>query len=112
MKLSNQFRNIIKKEITKLENGTFLIKIHGDSMVNANINDGDTVLVKESKEFVSGEIVLAYKNRKAMIKRFISDDKPPFVYLRPENPKYENIVFTEDVRLKGKVISVLKNNYS
>ncbi len=78
-------------------------------MVNANMNDGDTVLVEESKEFVSGNIVLAYKDGEATVKRFISDDKPPYVYLKPENPKYQNILCTDDVELRGKVISVFKN---
>jgi len=45
------------------------------------------------------------------IKRFISDDKPPYVYLKPENPNYKNISFSDDIRLTGKVISVLKNGY-
>lgn len=82
----------------------------GDSMINAGIDDGDTVLVQTKKEFVSGEIVYAQVGDEGTVKRFISDDRPPFVYLKPENPKYENIVFTEQVELKGKVISIFKNN--
>jgi len=80
-------------------------------MINAGIDDGDAVLVQSKKEFVSGEIVYAQIEDGGTIKRFISEDKPPYVYLKPENPKYQNILFTDEVRLKGKVISVLKNNY-
>jgi len=58
---------------------------------------------------MSGEVVLAEQNGDTTIKRFISEDKPPYVYLKPENPKYKNILFEEDTELKGKVISVLKN---
>lgn len=101
----------ISSEIAKLKDEVFLLKISGDSMVNAGINDGDAVLVKSQKEFVSGDIVLAQIGDEATVKRFISDDTPPFVYLKPENPKYEAIPFTEQTRLKGKVISVLNNEF-
>ena len=59
---------------------------------------------------MSKEIVLADFGGESTIKRFISEDKPPYVYLKPENPKYNNILFTDEVRLKGKVVSVFKNN--
>ena len=38
----------------------------------------------------------------------MSEDKPPYLYLKPENPKYDIIYFTEEVILKGKVISIFK----
>jgi len=79
----------------------------GDSMINAGIDDGDVVLVQKAKEFSSGDIVLAYDSGEATIKRFVSEDKPPYVYLKPENPKYENILFTDEMRLDGKILSVL-----
>ena len=91
-----------------LKDQVFLLKINGDSMINAGIDDGDTVLVKQQKEFISGDIVLAKVGNQTTIKRFMSDDKPPYLYLKPENPKYDIIYFTEDVFLDGKVISILK----
>jgi repressor LexA len=101
----------ISSEIKELKNNVFILKVFGDSMINAGIENEDMVLVKEQKEFVSGDIVLADVAGDRTVKRFISDDKPPYVYLKPENPKYKNIVFTEDTELKGKVISILKNGY-
>lgn len=98
----------LSKEISQLNDDVFLLKITGDSMINAGIDDGDVVLVKSDKEFVSGDIVLANIGEKATVKRFISEDKPPYLYLKPENPKHKIIYFTEEVILKGKVISVLK----
>ncbi len=98
-------------EVSRLEDNVFLLKISGDSMINAGIDDGDVVLVKSQKEFTSGDIVLADIDGESSVKRFISDDKPPFVYLKPENPKYEIIPFTEQAQLKGKVISIIKNGY-
>ena len=87
-----------------------MLKVSGDSMINAGINDGDAVLVQTKKEFVTREIVYAEINGEGTIKRFISEDKPPYVYLKPENPNHDNIIFTEEVELKGKVISIFKNN--
>lgn len=101
----------VSTEIAKLNADTCLIKISGDSMVNAGINDGDIVLVQKKKEFSSGEIVLAYVEGEATVKRFISEDKPPYVYLKPENPKYENIPFRENMQIEGKIISILKTGY-
>lgn len=101
----------VSQEISRLAEEVFMLKVSGDSMINAGIDDGDAVLVQTKKEFVSGEIVYAQIGDESTIKRFMSDDKPPYVYLKPENPKYELIPFTHEMELKGKIISVLKNNY-
>lgn len=98
-------------KLEKLKSEIFLLKISGDSMINAGIKDGDVVLVKSQKEFISKDIVLAQIGDESTIKRFISEDKPPYVYLKPENPKYEIIPFTDEAELKGKVISILKNGF-
>lgn len=98
-------------EVAKLKGEVFLLKISGDSMINAGIDDGDVILVQSHKEFISGDIVLAQIDDGSTVKRFISEDKPPYVYLKPENPKYKVIPFTDETNLTGKVISVLKNGY-
>lgn len=95
--------------LAKLESDIFILKVSGDSMINAGIDDGDSVLVQSKKEFVSGDIVLAEVDGESTIKRFISEEKAPYLYLKPENPKYDIIYFTESVTMKGKVISVFKN---
>ena len=94
--------------VARFADQVFLLKVHGDSMINAGINDGDVVLVKSEKEFSSGDIVLAEVSGESTIKRFVSEDKPPYLYLKPENPEYKIIYFTEEVVLKGKVLSVVK----
>ena len=97
-------------QVAQLKDPVFILKVFGDSMINAGIDDGDMVLVKSDKEFVSGEIVLAQIGDSSTIKRFMSDDKPPYVYLKPENPNYKNIPFTDDVTLLGKVVQIIKNS--
>ena len=99
----------VSKDAALLREEVFLLKISGDSMINAGIDNGDVVLVQSKKEFVTNEVVLAQIDDEKTVKRFISDDSPPYVYLKPENPNYPLIPFTDSMRLVGKVISVLKN---
>lgn len=101
----------VGSDAAKLKDEVYLLKISGDSMINASIEDGDVVLVQKQKEFVSGDIVLAQIGSESTVKRFISQDKAPYVYLKPENPNYPNILFKDDTRLEGKVISILKDGY-
>ncbi|OGK09863.1 repressor LexA [Candidatus Roizmanbacteria bacterium RIFCSPHIGHO2_01_FULL_35_10] len=101
----------LSSDIAKLKDEVFILKVSGDSMINSGIDDGDLVLVKTEKEFVSGNVVLVQINDEVTIKRFISDDNPPYIYLKPENPKYDIIPATDKMTLKGKVISVLKESY-
>ena len=100
----------LSQEVSKL-NDVFLLKITGDSMINAGIDNGDIVLVKKQEHFISGDIVLArVEGSEATVKRFISEDKPPYTYLKPENPKYDIILWDDEAEMQGKVVGVLKNN--
>ena len=98
----------LSSDIAKLKDEVFILKVSGDSMINAGIDDGDLVLVKTEKEFVSGNVVLVQINDEVTIKRFISNDNPPYIYLKSENPKYDIIPATDKMTLKGKVISIFK----
>ena len=72
-------------------------------MINAGINDGDTLLVKKSKEFKSGDIVVARNDDGTTVKRFISEGGKR--YLKPENPAYKNIsIIPGEIHFDGKVI--------
>ncbi len=110
IEISGEWKQI-STDVSQFSDKVFLLKISGDSMINAGIEDGDIVLVKSEKEFVSGNIVLVRIGDNVTVKRFISDDKPPYIYLKPENPKYDIILATHEMKLEGKVISVLKNGY-
>lgn len=94
----------ISSDVSQLDDEVFIIKISGDSMLNAGINDGDHLLVKKEKEFKSGDIVLARNGSDTTVKRFISQDAAPYLFLKPENPKYKIIYFTDEITLLGTVI--------
>ena len=93
-------------EVSKLSDKIGLFKVQGDSMTGADINDGDIVVVKEAMEFKNGDIVLARSDDGTTIKRFVNASGK--IYLAPENPAYDRIAITPDLRLIGKVISKLE----
>jgi len=95
-------------DVARLNREVFFLKVSGDSMINAGIDDGDKVLVQVQKEFASGDVVLADTPNGSTIKRFVSDDNPPYIYLKPEKPRYEVIPFTDAMKLVGKVVSIIK----
>ena len=91
------------EKIDKSRDEVFVIQISGDSMINAGIGDGDMLLIKKSKEFKSGDIVVARTNDGTTVKRFIADGGKR--YLKPENPAYNNIIIIPgEVTFDGKVI--------
>lgn len=97
----------ISNDLSKLSDKIALFKIKGDSMIGAGLNDGDVVVIKYGvNEFNNGDIVLARNDDGITIKRFVNINEK--IYLLPENPKYEKIPFTPDLRLIGKLISKLE----
>ena len=87
------------------QEGFFLLRVRGDSMVNACILDGDLVLVKPQQEAPNGTIVVALVDGDATVKRFERGNG--HVKLIAENPAYEPIV-TTNVSLVGVVRGVIR----
>ena len=85
--------------------GYFLLRVRGDSMVNAGILDGDLVLVRPQHEASNGSIVVALVDGDATVKRF--ERSNGHVKLIAENPAYEPIV-TTNVSLVGLVRGVIR----
>ena len=90
--------------------GSFLLKVQGDSMINAHILDGDYVLVSPQATAASGEIVVALLGEEATVKRFVKTADG--IELKAENPKFKPIRVpideTESFRIVGKVMGVLR----
>ncbi|MBU4339183.1 transcriptional repressor LexA [Patescibacteria group bacterium] len=104
----------IEKEIVKQsKEDVFVIQVHGDSMINAGINNGNILLVRKTREFRSGDIVVARSDDGTTVKRFIAEADGRS-YLKPENPAYKNIPIFEDTIFDGKVImnlSLINKNH-
>ena len=69
--------------VTKSKDDVFIIRVQGDSMINIGIDNDDMLLVKDTGEFKSGDIVVAETNEGTTIKRFVIEDGR--VYFQPEN---------------------------
>lgn len=90
----------------KAEDNCFVLKVKGDSMVDAGILDGDRVVVKQQRTANNGEIVVALFEDEATVKRFFREKD--HIRLQPENSALEPII-TKDAQLVGRVIGVLRS---
>lgn len=83
----------------------FMLEVHGDSMIDAAICDGDYVVVREQHEAVNGDIVAALLDNEATVKTFRNDHG--HVWLIPHNPAYSPIDGSH-ANIMGKVVTVLR----
>ena len=91
------------------QGNNFILTVHGDSMINVGINDGDYLIVQEGQDAKNGEIVVALVNdgseSSATVKRFFKEKD--HIRLQPENDALEPIIAT-DVTVVGKVKGVFR----
>ena len=92
--------------VTSPFEGDFVLRVKGDSMIEAGILEGDLVVVKSTPTARDGEIVVAQIGEEATVKRLRRVDGR--VHLMPENAAYEPIVPEEEVTLAGVVVGVLR----
>lgn len=86
-------------------NQTFMLKVKGESMINAGIFDGDLVLVEQCQTARNGEMVVALIEDGATVKTFYKEKAA--IRLQPENDSMDPIIVT-DVKILGKVIGVFR----
>ena len=85
---------------------TFMLKVQGDSMINAGIYDGDFILVRQQDDAKDGEIVVALVNDDtATVKRFFREKN--CIRLQPENDTMDPII-VKDCVILGKVFGVFR----
>lgn len=87
----------------------FCLQCQGDSMINARIHDGDIVFVKKTDIVENGEIAVVIIDDEATLKRFFYYREQNLVILKPENPKYQDIILTgeqlEQVKVIGRAVA-------
>ena len=96
-------RNLVSSE------DVFLLRVEGDSMIEAHIQDGDFAMVKSQKNAENGEIVVVLIDDEATIKRIFK--KRDLIRLEPANPTMEPIVIKKGekkVTIVGKVIGIFR----
>ncbi len=88
-----------------LKNETFVLKVQGESMINAGINNGDYIIVSKENTARNGQIVVAMIDGNATVKTFYKEKD--YVRLQPENDTMEPII-VKDVQIVGKVVGLFR----
>ena len=93
-------------DLINTTSGTYMLRVRGDSMVDAHIMDGDLVVIREQQTAHDGDIVVAQVEENSVtLKRFFKERDR--VRLQPANEAYEP-QFYEDVRIQGKLVGVIR----
>lgn len=87
------------------DSAAFLLSVRGDSMIEAGINSGDYVVVKEQPSANNGDIVVALIDDGATVKRFYKEKD--HIRLQPENSSMDPII-TNNCSIAGKVVAVFR----
>ena len=88
-----------------LKNETFVLKVQGESMINAGINNGDYIIVSKENTARNGQIVVAMIDGNATVNTFYKEKD--HVRLQPENDTMEPII-VKDVQIVGKVVGLFR----
>ncbi len=84
---------------------TFALKVRGDSMINAHICHGDTVIL-EFREPRKGDIVAALIDGETTLKRYVVERGKPF--LRAENPDFPDLIPAQELIIQGVLVALLR----
>ncbi|GAB4341015.1 MAG: transcriptional repressor LexA [Calditrichia bacterium] len=99
---------MLPRTLVRSEGRYFALRVHGDSMVNAGIYDGDLVVVQSTAVAKNGDIVVALLGDEVTVKRLV--DSGGIRYLKAENPAYPNIDPQEPWTIQGRVVSLIRDN--
>ncbi len=94
----------LPKDFSRSEE-VYMLKVRGDSMINAGIFDGDMVIVNKEPIAKNGDIVVALLGDEATVKRFYKETT--HIRLQPENEKYGPIL-SPNVQILGKVVGLIR----
>ena len=86
----------------------FILRASGDSMINAGINHGDIVLIKQTSEASEGDIVVALVENEVTLKRLKYNARKKQYYLHPENETMKDI-YVSNLQIQGVAKKVLKD---
>ena len=96
----------LPKSMVHNSEDVFMLRVHGDSMINIGILEDDFVIVRQQSDASNGDIVVALVNgESATVKRYFLESD--CVRLQPENDNMEPF-YERDVRILGKVIGVYR----
>ncbi len=96
----------LPSQLTAGKKGVFLLRVYGDSMINAGIFNNDLTIVHQTKDVKPGDIVVGLANNEVTVKRLAKSGGK--LYLKAENPKYKDIYPDSGWTVQGKVIGVIR----
>jgi repressor LexA len=99
---------MLPRTLIKSEGRYFALRVHGDSMTNAGILDGDMVVVQSTTTARAGEIVVALIGDEVTVKRLVVQNTKKF--LKAENPNYPDIYPKNEWSIQGKVVGLVRDN--
>ena len=107
--IQNEIAKIVLPEEFSKNGEHFGLKVAGDSMIEAGIRDGDTVIIKKTHSAENGQIVVALiDNDEATLKRMRK--KGNSIALESANKKYETKIYNpERVKVQGILVSLYRN---
>lgn len=86
----------------------FILRAKGNSMINAGINSGDLVIIRQQETAEEGQIVVALIDNETTLKRYYVDKKQRLIRLHPENDELEDMYF-KSISIQGIAVKVLKD---
>ena len=99
----------VDKSLVPASGAIFALRVHGESMRNAGILDGDVVLARQQENAERGDIVVALIGEEATVKRYAPDSDG--IRLLPENDAFKPIIVspeTDDFSIAGKVVGLMR----
>lgn len=97
----------VGKDVVSNTQDCFLLRVYGDSMVDAGILEGDLVVVDRKKTAKHNDIVVALVDNANTVKRLIK--KNGNLYLKAENSAYSNIMPEEALEVQGVVVGLIRH---
>ena len=86
----------------------FILTASGDSMIEAGIDDGDMIIIKQQETAKKGDIVVALAGGQSTLKRYMPDPTIKKIRLHPENSSMEDII-VDNCQVQGVAIKVIKS---
>ena len=86
----------------------FILRAYGDSMIEAGIDNGDLVLIRQQNYADESQIVVALMEDEATLKRFYPEPKKHRIRLHPENSRMDDI-YVDNCEIQGVAVKVLKD---
>lgn len=105
-----QLESVVQLPVSIFGSGElYILRASGDSMVGADINDGDLIVIRRTADAREGDIVAALDaDRANTLKTLLRDKKSGRYFLHPENDEYDDI-YPDEIKIQGVATHIIKS---